>query len=129
MARRPRLRFSIAAGSFFLTVTLGLISACARVEPVAIPPAPAGFPTNVEQLRGLAAAALTRRLGEPDFVRVEPPGVIWQYRSDDCVLELILYPSGDQLLVAYAEARDRELTRAGEPGCYAEIVALRARPL
>ena len=129
MARRPRLRFSIAAGSFFLTVTLGLISACARVEPTAIAPAAAGLPTHVEQLRGVAAAELARRLGEPDFVRAEPPGVIWQYRSDDCVLELILYPSGDQLLVAYAETRERELTGAEQSGCYAEILALRARPL
>ncbi|HKX09569.1 MAG TPA: hypothetical protein VJN67_15325, partial [Stellaceae bacterium] len=81
------------------------------------------------QLRGYPAADLARRLGEPDFVREEPPAVIWQYRSADCVLDLFLYRDGDELRVTYAEARDRELIRVPQSDCYAGLVARRARPL
>jgi hypothetical protein len=90
---------------------------------------PADLPADVEQLRGHAAADLARRLGESDFVRQEPLAVIWQYRSADCVLDLFLDRDGDQLRVAYAEARDRDLDRVSQSDCYADLVARRARPL
>ncbi len=129
MARRARpLCASVAA----LPLLLTLLAACARVEPAA-PAAPtiqpAGLPPDTDQLRGYPAADLSRRLGEPDFVREEPPAVIWQYRSADCVADLFLYRNGDELQVVYAEARDRELIRISRSDCYAGLVARRARPL
>jgi len=130
MACRPRpLGFSVAVLGFLLVQTSALIAACARIEPVGAPSRPADLPPDVEALRGLEASALARRLGDPDFLREEPPAVIWQYRSEDCVLDLFLYRSGDVLRVAYAEAHDRELVRVAQSACYAEIVARRARPL
>ena len=130
MARRARsLRFSAAVLALLLTPMFALMAACARTEPAAASRHPADLPTEVERLRGFAAVELARRLGEPDFVRTDPPAVIWQYRSEDCVLDLFLYSSGAELRVAYAETHDRELVRAAQSDCYAEIVARRARPL
>jgi hypothetical protein len=130
MARRMRpLQSSVAVLALLFVQTLVLLAACAQPEPVVTRAPPAGLPSDVERLRGFTAAELARRLGEPDFVRREPPAVIWQYRSEDCVLELFLYEGGDALLVAYAETHDRELARAAQSDCYAEIVARRARPL
>jgi hypothetical protein len=133
MARRARpLRSSAAAVAFFPTLVPALVIACARVAPVApqAPPAhPADVPSDVEQLRGLPASELARHFGEPDFVREEPPAVVWQYRGTDCVLDLFFYRDGGELRVAYAEARDRALARVSQSDCYADLVARRARPL
>jgi hypothetical protein len=119
-------RSSISLAEFFMVVALG---ACARVE--AVPPErapPAGLPTDVEGLRGLTAVELARLLGEPDFMRQEPPAVVWQYRGATCVLDLFFYRSADELRVAYAETHDRGLVRISQSECYADLVASRARP-
>jgi hypothetical protein len=129
MARRARpLPFSVVA--HVAAAVLAFASGCARVEPPHDRPAPPpSLPADVEQLRGLPAPDIARLLGEPDFVREEPPAVIWQYRSADCVLDLFFYRGGDELRVAYAEARDRGLIRVSQSDCYADLVAGRARPL
>jgi hypothetical protein len=107
-----------------------LISACAS-PPIAgsSSASTANLPPDVEHLRGLSAADLERLLGEPEFVRQEPPAVIWQYRSAECVLDLFLYRSADELRVAYAEAHDRGVIRVSQSDCYAGLIASRARPL
>lgn len=133
MACRARpLRFSVGFAAFLIIVAPALMGACARVEPhseQATAKPPARLPADVEQLRGLSAPELARILGEPDFVREEPPAVIWQYRGAGCVLDLFFYRGGDELRVAYAEARDRGLIRVSQSDCYADLVAGRARPL
>jgi hypothetical protein len=59
---------------------------------------------------GLGAAELLARFGEPELRRAEPPAELWQYRSDDCVLEVFLYPkSGTPRVVGseiYARSAD-----------------------
>lgn len=40
---------------------------------------------------GLGAGDVVARFGEPQLRRAEPPAELWQYRSADCVLEVILY--------------------------------------
>jgi len=54
-------------------------------------PAALHLPTG-ETLIGLGAGDVLARFGEPDLRRAEPPAELWQYRSADCVLEVILYP-------------------------------------
>jgi len=127
---RPRRR-STALSRIWLTTALGaLIGACASPPIAGFSSAPAAnLPPDVERLRGLSAADLERLLGEPEFVRQEPPAVIWQYRSAECVLDLILYRSADVLRVAYAEAHDRGVVRVSQSDCYAGLIASRARPL
>lgn len=46
---------------------------------------------RAETLMGLGAGDVLARFGEPDLRRAEPPAELWQYRSADCVLEVILY--------------------------------------
>lgn len=46
---------------------------------------------SAETLMGLGASDMLARFGEPDLRRAEPPAELWQYRSADCVLEVILY--------------------------------------
>jgi len=48
------------------------------------------LPTG-ETLIGLGAGDVLARFGAPDLRRAEPPAELWQYRSADCVLEVILY--------------------------------------
>jgi len=128
---RPRRR-STALSRIWFATTLGvLISACAS-PPIASSSSAsaqtANLPPDVERLRGLSAADLARLLGEPEFVRHEPPAVIWQYRSAECVLDLFLYRSADELRVAYAETHDRGVIRVSQSDCYADLIAGRARP-
>ena len=109
-----------------------LIGACASPPLASSSSAPvqtANLPPDVERLRGLSAADLARLLGEPEFIRQEPPAVIWQYRSAECVLDLFLYRSADELRVAYAETHDRGVIRVSQSDCYADLAASRARPL
>jgi hypothetical protein len=52
------------------------------------------------------SASLTRDLfGAPTLVRREPPAEVWQYRSDDCVLDLYLYGESQPDTVRHAELR------------------------
>ncbi|HLJ19563.1 MAG TPA: hypothetical protein VKU84_05165 [Stellaceae bacterium] len=117
---------------FFLALALTFAGACGRVGPQSGQASPAPlpvFPADVEQLRGVPVATVARRLGEPDLVREEPPAVLWQYRSHDCVLELFFYRGGNELDVAYAEAHPRGLIRVSQSDCYADLVSRRSRPL
>jgi hypothetical protein len=129
MACRGRPHRSSAA--FLMLFAPALIGACARVEPASSqtpPPQPGGLPSGIEKLRGLPGGELARLLGEPDFVRDEPPAVIWQYRGTDCVLDLFLYRNGDALRVADVETHDRGPIRVSQSDCYADVVASRAQP-
>ena len=120
----------VSVVAHFAAAALAFASGCTRAEPPRAHPAPpASLPADVEQLRGLPAPDLARLLGEPDFVREEPPAVIWQYRGADCVLDLFFYRDRDEFRVAYAEARDRGLIRVSQSDCYADLVAARARRL
>jgi hypothetical protein len=127
---RPRRRSTALSRIWFATTFGVLISACTLPPIAGSSSAPgANLPPDVERLRGLSAADLERLLGEPEFVRQEPPAVIWQYRSAECVLDLFLYRSADELRVAYAEAHDRGVVRVSQSDCYAGLIASRARPL
>jgi len=117
---------------FSLAVAPTFAGACGRVEPQSgqASPAPAPvLPADVEQLRGVPVSEPAQRLGEPDLVREEPPAVVWQYRSDDCVLDLFFYRGGDELRIAYAEAHDRGSIRVAQSDCYADLLSRRSRPL
>ena len=134
MARAAQPLPSPGAVALFTAVALALAGGCAPAAPPpdqATTPAtlPPGLPADVEQLRGLPAPELARLLGTPDFVREEPPAVVWQYRGAECVLDLFFYRGGDELRVAYADAHDRGVIRVSQSDCYADLAARRARPL
>lgn len=125
-ARPPRV--GRRRGVFHLSTTalaLALLGACSTAPTstsspsspaVAARPMTARF-FDMRQLRGLSAAELVARFGEPDFRRAEPPAELWQYRGADCVLDLFLYDQAGSERVVYSEARDRSLVRAGVGQC------------
>ncbi len=57
------------------------------------------------QLLGMTSDTLGDILGEPSVVRRDGGVEVWQYRSEDCVLDLFLY--GFMKQVEYVDLRDR----------------------
>jgi len=74
-------------------------------------------------LLGLARADVAALLGPPRLLRRDPPAEMWQYRNEECVLHLFLYPV--RAAAAY-EVRHVELRgHAGAPvpaRCYAGLI-------
>ena len=80
------------------------IAALTRPEPE---PEPAIVPAIAEaapepdidddpgRLMGLAGGALAALLGEPGFTRQDADAQIWQYRGNDCMLDIYLYRDGE----------------------------------
>jgi len=44
------------------------------------------------QLIGLKKDEILNLLGRPSFQRRDPPAEIWRYRTDECLVDLYLYP-------------------------------------
>ena len=96
-----------------------------KAEPAAVQPAmalrPGVPPASVASLRGQTGPAVRAALGQPVFRRVEGPAEIWLYSSQRCQLDLILYPSGREMLVAWAAARAAGTGRVTEEACLREL--------
>ncbi len=60
------------------------------------------IPALAADLIGSSAIATRNLLGTPIMVRHEPPAEVWQYRSDNCVLDVYVYDT-----VTHAEIRER----------------------
>ena len=61
---------------------------------------------NPARLMGLDRDGLTAVLGEPALIRREAPAEIWQYLTEGCVFDVVLYDKGRDYAVSYLEARD-----------------------
>ncbi len=61
--------------------------------------------SDPEQLIGLAEPALGAKLGKPALIRRESGAEVWQYRAENCVLDVFLY--GSQRTVEHVDLRDR----------------------
>jgi hypothetical protein len=72
-------------------------------------------------LIGMEAPALQTLFGTPGLVRKDDPAEVWQYRNQDCVLDIYLYPDHDRLTVAHAEARAPKVKGDPLPACIAQF--------
>jgi hypothetical protein len=73
---------------------------------------------------GLTAEELVRRLGTPALQIREGDSLKLQFRSDQCVLDAYLYPSGNApYRVSYVDARSRSLADVDQALCIASIEA------
>lgn len=82
-------------------------------------------------LANLTEAQVSRLLGSPDFRRQDGPALLMQYRSSPCVLDVILYRDaarGDDVRVAYVEARGANATPVAKTACLANVRARRGQP-
>lgn len=75
-------------------------------------------------LKDLSAAKVTSLLGQPGFKRLDEPAEIWQYKGEDCTVNLYLYETLDQAerTVAHYEIRfdaDKNLT---PKNCFVSVI-------
>lgn len=100
--------------------------AAAETDPAtaALPPEPF-IDDDPQRLMGIGPGALSAVLGEPELIRREAPAEIWQYRNDNCVLDVFLYDTAGRREVTYVEARDGAAQRIETRTCLNEL--LRAR--
>ena len=90
----------------------------------ALPPDPA-INDDPQQLIGMGPASLNAFLGAPELIRREAPASLWQYRAEDCVLDVVLYPDRGGDKVTYLEAREDGATKMAARSCLNKL--LRAR--
>lgn len=90
----------------------------------ALPPDPA-INDDPQQLIGMGPASLNAFLGAPELIRREAPASLWQYRAEDCVLDVVLYPDRGGDKVTYLEAREDGATKMAPRSCLNKL--LRAR--
>lgn len=64
-------------------------------------------PQQAADFKGVSAKATREAMGAPSLIRHEPPAEVWQYRSEDCVLDIYFYDSTRNPRADYAELRDR----------------------
>lgn len=71
-------------------------------------PKPPEIPVNDDPAQFMAAGgdALREALGDPALIRRDGQAEVWQFRGDDCTLDLFLYPGeGKRLAVKHVELR------------------------
>ncbi|MGH6946034.1 MAG: hypothetical protein ACREDZ_01790 [Kiloniellales bacterium] len=86
----------------------GASESAALTPPAAPAPAPELPTIEAETLLGKSAGEILSLLGEPQLKRREAAAEVWQYRGQDCVMDLVLYRQGEASKVQYLEARDRK---------------------
>jgi hypothetical protein len=104
----PRRRGKLnerAVATFGAIIAMGGVLAACQAQP-----GPSD-PVRSAAILGLDGGAVRKLLGEPGLIRRETPAEVWQYRTADCVLDVVLYDNATGPRVAYAEAR----TSAAEP--------------
>jgi hypothetical protein len=100
-----------------------LLAACATRPKPAEPPAPPSEHTRGEII-GLTAEELVRRFGTPALQIREGTSLKLQFRSDQCVLDTYLYPTGNApYRVTYVDARTRGLADVDTAQCINSLEA------
>ncbi len=72
---------------------------------------------QLARLHNKSTAEVQAMVGNPDFRRVEPPGELWQYRSQECVVDLFFYGANDDRRVVRIDGRSRDPARVTEERC------------
>lgn len=106
-----------------LTLVAAACATAPRTAPQPVPEVPQSTHTRGEII-GLTAEELVRRLGAPALQIREGESLKLQFRSDQCVLDAYLYPSGNApYRVTYVDARSRSLTDVDQALCIDSIEA------
>jgi hypothetical protein len=134
--RTPTSRAARRAGTV-LIAALGLLGACTAQQaspeiamPVPVVQTPSVVaspdpPPLPEAIIGLDRDGLTDELGKPVFLMRAQAAEIWQYRAENCVLDLYLYEESGALRVLYLEARDSYGATQAPGACIAAVHAAR----
>lgn len=109
----------LAAGNLAVTPTASGPIAFSRLA--ALPEWHLAAPDATE-LIGLHQLPLWQRLGSPQLVRRDGDARVWQYRTDDCVLDIYLYEDGDDFRAAHVSTRARSDGRLASKWCYWSVI-------
>lgn len=76
------------------------------------------------RLTGMSHFQVIGLLGRPKFKRQDDPALIWQYRTETCVLDVFLYRSRDgaDYRVDHFESRNREKGRVTAKDCFSALL-------
>lgn len=74
------------------------------------------------RLLDLGRHDLSSILGKPAFIRRDMSAVVWQYRTEACVLDLFLYELGRDLAVTYYEFRPRRDDEIVRDKCFIRLL-------
>ena len=93
------------------------------------PPEPETPPPslNPDKLVGIKITELIRRLGEPDYKRIDAEVEVYQYRLKSCVVDFVAMPrsEGQPLVVTSSHRRHRIVNTAYDaPSCHLDLGAL-----
>ena len=112
---------------FLITSAALLLAACAtRPTTTATPAEPAPPPSQHTrgEIMGMTAEDLVRRFGTPDLQIREGQSLKMQFRSDLCVLDAYLYPTGTApYRVTYVDTRTRALADIDQALCIRSLGA------
>lgn len=116
--RIGKLNQRAVAGLGVLFAMGGLLSACQGQPGVSS----SSDPVRSAAILGLDGGAVRKLLGEPGLIRRETPAEVWQYRTADCVLDVVLYEHATGPRVAYAEARTSAAEPAATDACLSDVL-------
>ena len=76
------------------------------------------------RLLGWDEYGIKELLGFPSFKRSEPPAIIWQYRTQVCILNVFLYKNGEELETKYIASRGRIQDSVEDETCFKSILIM-----
>lgn len=92
----------------------------------AVPPRKIVVANDPRRFIGAKPDFLLEELGQPSSLRKEAPAEVWQYRAEQCVLDIVLYEASDGPSVVYLEARDLYAEPAETGPCLSHLLDLAA---
>jgi hypothetical protein len=111
----------------FLAPSISLLAAACATAPRPTATPPEEIPQSAHtrgEIVGLTAEDLVRRFGTPALQIREGNSLKLQFRSNQCVLDAYLYPSGNApYRVTYVDARTRSLGTVDQAFCVASLEA------
>ncbi|MFP5329393.1 MAG: hypothetical protein ACLGHC_04565 [Alphaproteobacteria bacterium] len=110
---------------FSLVALFSLVLAACTTAPKPVEPAqPVQAPHVPSAILGMTAAQLVQRFGTPDLQIREGDSLKLQFRSDLCVLDAYLYPTGTAPhRVTHVDTRTRALAAIDQAVCIRSLDA------
>ena len=99
----------------------------AALTPPPEPEAPPPPSLNPDELVGIKVADLIRRLGEPDYKRIDAGVEVYQYRLPSCVVDFVAMPraEGQPMVITSSHRRHRIINTAYDAAsCHLDLGAL-----
>jgi len=97
----------------------------AAVASLPVPPRAPDFSAeerDPSRLLDLGRSDLSSILGKPAFIRRDMSAVVWQYRTEACVLDLFLYELDHAFSVTYYEFRPRRDAALARDDCFVSLL-------